>query len=226
MPGIISGYMSELDSLSLLITDAWWAAKEAVAFVSAPPVDVSVHIVGGNGMPPIAYAGLQGYLQNRAINSPNVHLPRKTLRFVRDIPAYLDDVGTATEREIWIGHSLGGYVALKRLCDAPERVESVIIMGTPLHASWMPPTVKASLKWLVGIDLETFPGCLACLPTIQASAALRDKVTIILARRDRFIPREGYLFDGVRSHEADCTHLGLLCSPSAFERIRSVVEGA
>ena len=96
-----------------------------------------VHGVGARAdrwrlnLPGLADAGYHPY----AVDLPGHGLAEKGDRFDHSVPNYaafagavLDEIGT--DRAVLVGTSLGGHILATVACEAPERVEALVLVGT------------------------------------------------------------------------------------------------
>lgn len=71
--------------------------------------------------------------------------------FISMVDQFMDKLGI--DRAPLVGHSMGGTVSLSVAIRYPERVEKVVIIGSPVHGSSLAPMLKAagyrSIAWML-----------------------------------------------------------------------------
>lgn len=70
--------------------------------------------------------------------------------------ALLDELGW--KKAVWVGNSMGGGISMRMVFDAPERVERVTLLGSPLYPNHIPPILANLRRPFLGRLLEGLVG--------------------------------------------------------------------
>lgn len=72
------------------------------------------------------------------------------------VRALLDQLGW--QKAVFVGNSMGGGISMRMAFDAPERVDRITLLGSPLYAKHLPPVLANLRRPLIGRLLEGFVG--------------------------------------------------------------------
>jgi triacylglycerol lipase len=137
----------------------------------------------------------------------------------------------ATEKQIVIGHSLGGIYARELGRRLPQCIEQVILLGSPIKDPHKHTNPYVKMLALVTRRInESGHGCrgeLATICGVHASEAPRIPEALIYSKRDGVVDWTSCIEDGpnVSVFEVNSTHCGLPYNLDTLRIVRSCIEG-
>lgn len=117
-----------------------------------------------------------------------------------------------------VGHSLGGLLARGAAIHRPEKVARVITLGSPVSGIAAHPLVLA-LAELVAGDCDC-----GCLPTLQEPLSPSTDEVNVYTRADGVVDWRTCVRDDAMSVEVRGTHVGLICSPQAYQALARLLN--
>jgi len=178
----------------------------------------TVVVLPGYGASESSTAVLQGFLRLLGYRSFSWGLGRNTGHVAKLMPRVLDrieEVAPEADAEIHlIGWSLGGYIAREAARERPERIQSVITLGSPVIGGPKYTTVAARYE-RQGIDLDE----LERLVDARYDKPLAVPVIAIFSKADGIVAWEACIdrrSPGIEHVEVRATHIGLGFSPEVY----------
>lgn len=178
----------------------------------------TVMLLPGYGAAEASTAVLQGFLRLLGYRSCSWGLGRNTGNVAKLVPgvlARLDDVAPEGSGPVHLlGWSLGGYIARETARERPDRVRSVITLGSPVVGGPKYTTVAERYRRR-GYDLDE----LERIVDARYETPLRVPVTAIFSKSDGIVAWEACIdrrSPGIEHVEVSTTHIGLGFSPEVF----------
>lgn len=182
-----------------------------------------VLLLPGYGANEASTAVLQGFLRLLGYRSFHWGLGRNHGHVAKLMPRVLDRIDAispAADGPVHlVGWSLGGYIAREAARERPERVRSVITLGSPVIGGPKYTTVAARYQ-RQGIDLDE----LERLVDARYERPLTTPVTAVFSKADGVVAWEACIDRrsvGVEHVEVRTTHIGLGFCPEVFGIIAS-----
>lgn len=177
----------------------------------------TVVVLPGYGASESSTAVLQGFLRLLGYRSFAWGIGRNTGNVAKLMPrvlARIADVAPGDEEVHLVGWSLGGYIAREAARERPERVRSVITLGSPVVGGPKYTTVAERYR-REGIDLDE----LERLVDARYDKPLSTPVTAIFSKSDGVVAWEACIDRrsvGIEHVEVATTHIGLGFSPEVY----------
>jgi hypothetical protein len=177
--------------------------------------------------------GYKAYISNIGLNAecPN-------LLISRHLRESIDDAVEATGRKVHlVGHSLGGLISLAFAAQMPDRIESVITLGSPIRGVSAHPSILRTAEVVRKQILErhgddVLPHCYTGRCTCDFAESLLDKFpkgvrqTAVYTKSDGVVDWRVCL---TGKPDTDCevsaTHLGLVFSPLVYSVVATRLAG-
>ncbi|MFN2376257.1 MAG: alpha/beta fold hydrolase [Candidatus Binatia bacterium] len=178
-----------------------------------------VMLLPGYGAGDASTAVLQGFLRLLGYNAFGWGLGRNTGKVDRLLPLvleHLDEIDPDRQVHL-VGWSLGGYIARETARERPDRVRSVITLGSPVIGGPKYTTVAERYR-SQGIDLDE----LERLVDARYDTPLTTPVTAVYSRADGIVAWEACIdrrSPGIEHVEVATTHIGLGFSPEVYRII-------
>jgi len=180
-----------------------------------------VMVLPGYGANEASTAVLQGFLTLLGYRSHHWGLGRNYGNVAKLMPGVLDridEIAPDADTQVHlVGWSLGGYIARETARERPERVRSVITLGSPVVGGPKYTTVAARYR-RQGLDLDE----LERLVDARYDKPLATPVTAIFSKADGIVAWEACIdrrSAGIEHVEVRTTHIGLGFSPEVFRII-------
>lgn len=178
----------------------------------------SVLVLPGYGASDASTAVLQTFLKLLGYRAFGWKLGRNTGNVAKLLPSVLERMEEVASAPVHlIGWSLGGYIAREAARERPERVRSVITLGSPVIGGPKYTTVAERYR-RQGIDLDE----LERIVDARYDKPLSTPVTAIFSRADGVVAWEACIDRrsiGIEHVEVGTTHIGLGFSPEVFSII-------
>lgn len=209
----------------LLLGEVRGAFEPARLLLSAPLFatlprgrGATVVVLPGYGASESSTAVLQAFLRLLGYQSFSWGLGRNTGHVAKLMPrvlARIEEVAPEPDAEIHlIGWSLGGYIAREAARERPERIQSVITLGSPVVGGPKYTTVAARYR-RQGLDLDE----LERLVDARYEKPLAVPVTAVFSKADGIVAWEACIdrrSPGIEHVEVRATHIGLGFSPEVY----------
>lgn len=180
-----------------------------------------VVVLPGYGASESSTAVLQGFLRVLGYQSFSWGIGRNTGNVAKLLPRVLeriDEVAPDANTPVHLlGWSLGGYIARETARERPDRVRSVITMGSPVIGGPKYTTVAGRYR-RKGHDLDE----LERLVDARYDKPLATPVTAIFSKADGIVAWEACIdrrSPGIEHVEVRTTHIGLGFCPEVFSVI-------
>lgn len=180
-----------------------------------------VLVLPGYGASDASTAVLQTFLKLLGYRAFGWKLGRNTGNVARLLPsvlARLEEIAPTPDLPVHvIGWSLGGYIAREAARERPDRIRSVITLGSPVVGGPKYTTVAERYR-RQGIDLDE----LERLVDARYDKPLSTPVTAIFSKADGVVAWEACIDRrsiGIEHVEVGTTHIGLGFSPEVFSII-------
>ncbi len=188
----------------------------------------TVLLLPGYGTGPRAMRSMQSFLHGRGHRARDWGLGRNTGEVRRQRAGLARVVDEALiehgEPVVFVGWSLGGYIAREYAREHPQQVRHVVTLGSPVVGGPRY-TATAARYRSQGHDLDELERAVAD----RYQTPLDVPVTAIYSRRDGVVAWQACIdawSPRVRHVEVDATHLGLVFAPAVRELVaRSIEEG-
>lgn len=178
----------------------------------------SVLVLPGYGASDASTAVLQTFLKLLGYRAFGWKLGRNTGNVAKLLPSVLERMEEVASAPVHlIGWSLGGYIAREAARERPERVRSVITLGSPVIGGPKYTTVAERYR-RQGIDLDE----LERIVDARYDKPLSTPVTAIFSKADGVVAWEACIDRrsiGIEHVEVGTTHIGLGFSPEVFSII-------
>ena len=184
----------------------------------------SVMILPGYGANESSTAVLQGFLRMLGYRSVHWGLGRNTGNLARLMPRVLERIdeilaasGSADTELHLLGWSLGGYIAREAARECPQKIRSVITLGSPVVGGPKYTTVAARYRRR-GHDLDE----LERMVDARYDRPLAVPVTAIYSKTDGIVAWEACIdrrSPGIEHVEVRTTHIGLGFCPEVYRII-------
>jgi pimeloyl-ACP methyl ester carboxylesterase len=178
----------------------------------------SVLVLPGYGASDASTAVLQTFLKLLGYRAFGWKLGRNTGNVARLLPNVLERMEEVASAPVHlIGWSLGGYIAREAARERPDRVRSVITLGSPVIGGPKYTTVAERYR-RQGIDLDE----LERIVDARYDKPLSTPVTAIFSKADGVVAWEACIDRrsiGIEHVEVGTTHIGLGFSPEVFSII-------
>jgi len=180
-----------------------------------------VIVLPGYGANETSTAVLQGFLRLLGYRSYNWALGRNSGNVARLLPkmlARIEEIAPAGEDQVHlVGWSLGGYIAREAARERPDRIRSVITLGSPVVGGPKYTTVAARYR-RQGLDLDE----LERLVDARYDKPLTTPVTAVFSKADGVVAWEACIdrrSAGIEHVEVRTTHIGLGFCPEVYSII-------
>lgn len=212
----------------LLLGEVRGALEPARLLLRAPLVatlprgnGASVVLLPGYGAAGASTAMLRGFLRLLGYRSHDWGLGRNTGNVAKLVPGvldFLDELEASDPAPVHLlGWSLGGYIARETARERPQRVRSVITLGSPVIGGPKYTTVAERYR-RQGYDLDE----LERLVDTRYDTPLSVPVTAIFSKSDGIVAWEACIdrrSPGIEHVEVATTHIGLGFSPEVYRII-------
>lgn len=177
-----------------------------------------VLVLPGYGASDASTAVLQTFLKLLGYRAFGWKLGRNTGNVAKLLPSVLERMEEIASAPVHlIGWSLGGYIAREAARERPDRVRSVITLGSPVIGGPKYTTVAERYR-RQGIDLDE----LERIVDARYDKPLSTPVTAIFSKADGVVAWEACIDRrsiGIEHVEVGTTHIGLGFSPEVFSII-------
>jgi pimeloyl-ACP methyl ester carboxylesterase len=180
-----------------------------------------VMVLPGYGANEASTAVLQGFLRLLGYRSYHWGLGRNHGHVAKLMPLVLeriDEISPSSDEPVHlVGWSLGGYIAREAARERPERIRSVITLGSPVVGGPKYTTVAARYR-RKGLDLDE----LERLVDARYDKPLATPVTAVFSKADGVVAWEACIdrrSAGIEHVEVRTTHIGLGFCPEVFRII-------
>jgi len=178
--------------------------------------------------------GYEPYVSGIGLNAecPNLLITRR-------LNEAIDKAYESTGRRIHlIGHSLGGTIALAAAAQSPDRIASVITLGTPMSGITVHPTVLKTAELVRRQILErngpdVLPTCYTGMCTCSFLQSLMSRFpksvrqTAVYTKTDGIVDWKVCMTGNPNiDFEVAATHLGLVFSPIVYSLVAHRLAGA
>jgi pimeloyl-ACP methyl ester carboxylesterase len=180
----------------------------------------TVVVLPGYGANESSTAVLQAFLRVLGYRSFHWGLGRNHGNVARLMPRVMDRIDEVGEPDTpihLVGWSLGGYIAREAARERPDRIRSVITLGSPVVGGAKYTTVARRYR-RQGIDLDE----LERLVDARYDTPLTTPVTAVFSRSDGIVAWEACIdrrSAGVEHVEVKTTHIGLGFCPEVYRII-------
>jgi hypothetical protein len=150
----------------------------------------------------------------------------------------IDKACSATKRKVHlVGHSLGGRLVRAAAAQMPDRIESVITLGTPIHAVVCHPSILRLAEMVREQILErngegVLPACYTGACTCDYLTSLRTDLpgsvrqTAVYTKMDGVVDwRVCMTGDDEIDVEVSATHIGMVFSPLVYSVVANRLAG-
>jgi len=180
-----------------------------------------VLVLPGYGANEASTAVLQGFLRLLGYRSYHWGLGRNFGNVARLMPkvlARIEEISRADAQQVHlVGWSLGGYIAREAARERPDRIRSVITLGSPVVGGPKYTTVAARYR-RQGLDLDE----LERLVDARYDKPLATPVTAVFSKADGVVAWEACIdrrSSGIEHVEVRTTHIGLGFCPEVYSII-------
>lgn len=178
-----------------------------------------VMLLPGYGAADASTAVLQGFLRLLGYDAFGWGLGRNTGKVAKLLPLVLERLEDFDpDRQVHlVGWSLGGYIARETARERPDRIRSVITLGSPVIGGPKYTTVAERYR-AQGIDLDE----LERIVDARYDTPLATPVTAVYSKADGVVAWEACIdrrSPGIEHVEVGTTHIGLGFSPEVYRII-------